>query len=262
MENTSRSAVALLHVAKTYSEGSSRDSRALRDVSLAIQEGEFAAITGPSGSGKSTLLNIMGCLDVPTSGTVYIHGEPVSHMGEGELSRLRSEKVGFVFQGFNLIPRLTAAQNVALPMLLAGRLSRGAREWRAEALLNDVGVSGKGGSLPGELSGGEQQRVAIARALANGAKILLADEPTGNLDSVSGRQVIDLLEELNARDGVTLVLVTHDEGLAEEAGVRIRIRDGRVEGVARGEAPAIALPELAEGAWGQGAVKDEAIRSG
>jgi ABC-type lipoprotein export system ATPase subunit len=249
LEPTARHALVLQDVSKFYGgrEGHSGGNfaRAVRNVSFTVDRGEFVAITGPSGSGKSTLLNLMGCLDVPSEGRVFILGEPVDKKGDGYLSGLRAAKIGFVFQSFNLIPRLSALQNVMLPMSLAGSRSGQEKRARATELLADVGLAGKEGKFPRELSGGEMQRVAIARALANEPQIILADEPTGNLDSIAGRQVIDALEELNARKGVTLVLVTHDDSLAKEASVRVRMKDGKLEEVIReSRVPAPAQEEL------------------
>lgn len=197
----------------------------LHPTSFQIARGRTVAIAGPSGSGKSTLLGLMAGLDTPTTGSVAIDGVNITRLGEEALARLRGEKIGIVFQFFHLLPSLTALENVLVPMELAG--VAGARQ-RAVALLADVGLTGRGHHYPSQLSGGEQQRVAIARALANDPPILLADEPTGNLDSSTGRQVIDLMIALNRDHGRTLVLVTHDPELAAEADEVIALRDGRV----------------------------------
>lgn len=197
----------------------------LDDVSMTIPDGEFVAITGASGSGKSTLLGLVAGLDAPTSGGIFIDGDEVTTMSEDELARLRSGKVGFVFQSFHLIPSLTAFENVLIPMEIAG--IEGARE-RAGELLEQVGLTNRGHHYPTELSGGEQQRIAIARAFANNPKILLADEPTGNLDSKNGGHIFELMTDLHRRNNVTLVLVTHDQALADKAQRQIRLRDGRV----------------------------------
>jgi putative ABC transport system ATP-binding protein len=197
----------------------------LHPTSLQIERGRSVAITGPSGSGKSTLLGLIAGLDSPTTGRIRIDGTDITVIGEEALARLRGEKIGIVFQFFHLLPSLTAFENVLVPMEIAG--SPHARD-RARALLADVGLLDRGHHYPSQLSGGEQQRVAIARALANDPPILLADEPTGNLDSVTGRQVIDLLVRVNRERGRTLLLVTHDAELAAFAGETIALRDGRV----------------------------------
>lgn len=197
----------------------------LHPTSFQIGQGRTVAIAGPSGSGKSTLLGLMAGLDTPTTGKVVVDGVNITLLGEEALARLRGEKIGIVFQFFHLLPSLTALENVLVPMELAG--VAGARQ-RAVTLLADVGLTGRGHHYPSQLSGGEQQRVAIARALANDPPILLADEPTGNLDSTTGRQVIDLLIGLNRDHGRTLVLVTHDPALASEADEVISLKDGRV----------------------------------
>ncbi len=200
--------------------------RALQGIRLQVYPGEFVAIMGPSGSGKSTLLNLIGCLDRPTEGSCLVDGQDTSHLSDDALSELRNRKVGFVFQMFNLLPRLTALQNVELPMLYAG-VPPVVRRRRAVELLARVGLGDRLHHRPHELSGGEQQRVAIARALANGPAIVLADEPTGNLDSRAGEEVLALFQELN-RGGVTVLLVTHDREVAEHARRIVTLRDGRV----------------------------------
>jgi len=197
----------------------------LDDVSIEIPDGQFVAITGASGSGKSTLLGLIAGLDAPTTGSIVIDGEDVTEMSEDGLARLRSEKVGFIFQSFHLIPSLTAYENVLIPLEI--RRSPNARS-RADALLDAVDLANRGHHYPAELSGGEQQRVAIARAFANSPTILLADEPTGNLDSKNGRHIFELMQGMHNRNRVTLVLVTHDAGLASEAERRIILQDGRV----------------------------------
>ena len=212
----------------------------LRDVSFTIQEGEFVAIVGPSGSGKTTLLGLLAGLDTPTRGTVLLDESDLTRLSENDRARLRGEKVGFVFQTFQLIPTLTALENVQVPLELRG--SPGAVE-RARDLINRVGLSGRGHHFPTQLSGGEQQRVAIARAFANSPKILFADEPTGNLDHVTGERIFDLLHHLNADEGSTIVLVTHDSNLAARASRVIRLLDGAVvedtgrSAATNGEAP-------------------------
>ena len=197
----------------------------LHPTSLHIAKGRAVAITGPSGSGKSTLLGLIAGLDAPTTGRILLDGIDITGLSEEKLARLRGEKVGIVFQFFHLLPSLTAFENVLVPMEIAGAPDARAR---AASLVEDVGLSGRGNHYPSQLSGGEQQRVAIARALANDPPIVLADEPTGNLDSATGRLVIDLLIEVNRRRGRTLVLVTHDAELAALAETRILLRDGRV----------------------------------
>lgn len=190
-----------------------------------IPDGQFVALTGASGSGKSTLLGLIAGLDSPSSGTINIDGAEITTMSEDGLADLRSEKIGFIFQSFHLIPSLTAFENVLIPMEIRG--TRNAKD-RAAELLNDVGLTNRGHHYPTELSGGEQQRVAIARAFANEPKILLADEPTGNLDSTNGGHIFELMTDLHSRKAVTLVLVTHDHSLASHAQRRVVLRDGRV----------------------------------
>lgn len=216
--------IRLDHVSRTVTSGAG-PLTILHPTSLTIDAGRTVAITGPSGSGKSTLLGLLAGLDAPTSGSVFIDGVNISALGEEALARLRGEKIGIVFQFFHLIPSLTALENVLVPLELAGVADARAR---ATALLDEVGLSQRGHHYPSQLSGGEQQRVAIARALANDPAILLADEPTGNLDSTTGRHVIDLLLSVNRRQGWTLVLVTHDRELAAMADEVIAMRDGRV----------------------------------
>ena len=198
---------------------------ALRGVSIEIEEGEFLGIFGPSGSGKSTLLHLIGVLDVPTSGRVIIDGVDVSKLDEDKRAELRANKIGFVFQFFNLIPRLNALENIALPMAFTG-VPRSKRRERALELLDLVGLRDRWNHKPTELSGGEGQRVAIARALANDPSIILADEPTGNLDSRTGKEIVNLFERLNEEDGKTIVIVTHDQTIAEACRRIIYLRDG------------------------------------
>ena len=197
----------------------------LHSLDLVIPDGQFVAVVGPSGSGKSTLLGLIAGLDAPTSGRIQIDGQVINEMGEDALAQLRGAKIGFVFQSFHLIPSLTALENVLVPMELAGLRDA---EVRARQLLEDVDLVARAHHYPSQLSGGERQRVAIARAFGNEPKILLADEPTGNLDSRNGRHVFDLMVEMNRRRGATLLLVTHDQELAQEASRRISLRDGRV----------------------------------
>ena len=199
---------------------------ALRGIDLEVARGEFVALVGPSGSGKSTLMAILGCLDSPSAGAYALDGQPVEGLSGSALARIRNEKVGFVFQTYNLLPRATVARNVELPMLYAGIGGRERRE-RSLALLEKVGIPEKAGRLPAELSGGQRQRVAIARALANGPALLLADEPTGALDSKTGAEVLGLFQELH-RQGHTVVLVTHDPAIAALASRRVELYDGLV----------------------------------
>ena len=217
--------IELAGVSKVYDTGHVA-VRALADIDLQLESGEYVAIMGPSGSGKSTLMHILGCLDYPTSGSYYLRGEEVSQYGGKRLAAVRCREVGFVFQQFNLLPRLTAAQNVELPLLYA-RVPADRREEVVADTLAKVGLSERGHHRPNELSGGEVQRVAIARALANDPAIILADEPTGNLDSKSGDELMQLLDGLYEM-GRTLVLVTHDDDVARHAKRVITLRDGRL----------------------------------
>ncbi len=217
--------IQLTGVERTYIVGS-QPVPALRDVRLTIQPGEYVAIMGPSGSGKSTLLHILGCLDRPTAGSYRFAGEETANVTENELSRLRRYQIGFVFQFFHLVPRLTASANVELPMVFAG-IPPDERRQRTKQALELVGLTPRAGHRPDQLSGGEQQRVAIARAVVMEPELLLADEPTGNLDSVSGGEVIRLMEAMNQR-GLTLIVVTHDPKIAERARRCIRLGDGRI----------------------------------
>jgi putative ABC transport system ATP-binding protein len=209
---------------KTYESGA-QTLTVLRDVSFTVRDGEFIAIIGPSGSGKTTLLGLLAGLDVPSSGTVILDGADLTALSEDARARLRGEKVGFVFQSFQLIPTLTALENVQVPLELRGE--RGAAG-RARDLLARVGLAERTHHYPVQLSGGEQQRVAIARAFSNSPKVLFADEPTGNLDAATGGRIVELLESLNREDGTTLVLVTHDQAIAGRARRIVRLRDGAV----------------------------------
>ena len=211
---------------KTYQMGEEQ-IHALRGVSIQIDRGEYVAIMGPSGSGKSTLMNLIGCLDTPTKGSYLLNSKQVSQMDDNELARIRNEEIGFVFQTFNLLPRATALRNVELPLVYAG-VSAKEREQRAKAALDKVELSTRMSHRPNELSGGQRQRVAIARALVNNPSILLADEPTGNLDSKTGVEIMGLFERLHAA-GNTIVLVTHEPDVAAYAHRAIHIRDGQVE---------------------------------
>ena len=216
--------ISLRDVSKTVVSGT-EPLTILHPLSLDIAGGEFVAIVGPSGSGKSTLLGLIAGLDSPSSGDVLIDGVNITKLGEDGLAKLRGEKIGFVFQFFHLIPSLTAFENIAVPMEIAG--SRDARQ-RAQMLLDEVGLSGRAHHYPSQLSGGEQQRVALARALANNPPIVLADEPTGNLDSANGRLIMELVRDIHKTRGTTIVLVTHDAELAALADSRLVLRDGRV----------------------------------
>ncbi|HVS33229.1 MAG TPA: ABC transporter ATP-binding protein [Thermoanaerobaculia bacterium] len=200
---------------------------ALRGVDLIIEQGEYVAIMGPSGSGKSTLMNIIGCLDTPSSGRYLLDGVPVETMNDDELAAVRNKKIGFIFQTFNLLARTTALQNVELPLIYA-KIPRARRRELAEEALTAVGLADRMSHQPNELSGGQRQRVAIARALVNGPSLLLADEPTGNLDSQTGREILDLFRELHTR-GNSIIIVTHEDDVAREARRVIHIRDGRVK---------------------------------
>jgi putative ABC transport system ATP-binding protein len=215
--------IRLEGAARTYKTGPV-PVEALKPVDLVVPEGAYVAVTGPSGSGKSTLLHILGCLDRPTAGRYLLDGRDVSGLSDRELAAVRNRTIGFVFQRFHLLRDETARRNVELPLLYAG-LGRAERRARAEAALADVGLASRGGHLPGQLSGGEQQRVALARALVKRPRLLLADEPTGNLDTASGARVMDILDAQNAA-GTTVVLITHEEELAAHAGRRLVIRDG------------------------------------
>ncbi|HDI73979.1 MAG TPA: ABC transporter ATP-binding protein [Candidatus Korarchaeota archaeon] len=219
--------VELRNVSKIYRMGSS-EVRALDHVSLKVMPGEFISVVGPSGSGKSTLLSIIGCLARPTSGRILIDGIDVTDMSEGELSDIRCLKIGFIFQFFNLIPTLTALENVELPMIFAGKLSEWEMRDRALELLDLVGLLDRANHRPSEMSGGQQQRVAIARALANDPTLVLADEPTGNLDSKTGAEVISLMEELNRETGKTFIIVTHDTNVARRTRKILYMVDGRL----------------------------------
>ena len=216
--------IELHNITKTVRSGAD-DLTILSDVSLCVPSGQFVALTGASGSGKSTLLGLIAGLDSPSSGRILVDGEEITTMGEDGLARIRSEKIGFVFQSFHLIPSLTAFENVLIPMEIAGERDAKAR---AAELLESVGLTYRGHHYPNELSGGEQQRVAIARAFANEPRILLADEPTGNLDSRNGAHIFELMEELHTQRNITLVLVTHDAALANKAQRQVVLRDGRV----------------------------------
>jgi putative ABC transport system ATP-binding protein len=222
--------IEVIEVTRSYRLGARATAvHALRGVSFAVEPGGFIAIVGPSGSGKSTLLNLLGALDRPTSGTVNIDGQDIATLSDGRLAQLRNTAIGFVFQQFQLLARTSAADNVALPLVYAG-VGRGERTARARAALEAVGLGHRLTHQPNELSGGEQQRVAIARALVTDPRVILADEPTGNLDTATGDEVMGLLERLNAERGVALVVITHDPEVAARAPRQIRLRDGVIEG--------------------------------
>ncbi|MBX3244154.1 MAG: ABC transporter ATP-binding protein [Acidobacteria bacterium] len=216
--------IVIKDVTKTVRSGT-EDLTILSDVSAEIPDGQFVALTGASGSGKSTLLGLLAGLDSPSEGSITIDGDEITTMSEDGLAELRSQKVGFIFQSFHLIPSLTAQENIMIPMEIRGASDA---KQRAEKLLKDVGLSDRGHHYPSELSGGEQQRVAIARAFANRPKILFADEPTGNLDSRNGQHIFELMTDLHKQNNVTLVMVTHDQALAAKAQRQIALRDGKV----------------------------------
>jgi len=215
-------AIRLENVYKIYRIGK-QEVKALNGISFSIKKGDFISIMGPSGSGKSTLLNLIGCLDKPTEGEIFIDGVNIFSLNDDELTIIRRDRIGFIFQKFNLIPTLTALENVELPMIFNG----GRKREKAIKLLEMVGIGDKINSKPAELSGGQQQRVAIARALANNPSIILADEPTGNLDSRTGSEIMNILEDLNKR-GRTIVMVTQETSIAEYSEKIIKIRDGRI----------------------------------
>jgi putative ABC transport system ATP-binding protein len=212
---------------KTYDMGSEQQVHALRGVNININRNEYVAIMGPSGSGKSTLMNLIGCLDTPTRGTYWLNGHLVSELDDDELARIRNKEIGFVFQTFNLLPRADALHNVELPLIYSGTPATERRE-RAKAMLAMVGLGDRTHHRPNELSGGQRQRVAIARALVNNPSLVLADEPTGNLDSRTGVEILSLMDEIHAK-GNTVILVTHEEDVAARAHRIVRLRDGKIE---------------------------------
>jgi putative ABC transport system ATP-binding protein len=224
-------------ITKVYAMGEEK-VQALAGVTLGVERGEYAAIMGPSGSGKSTLMNLIGCLDTPSSGSYVLNGREVARMTDDELAAIRNQEIGFVFQTFNLLPRTSALQQVELPLVYGG-LSRKDRRERAIQSLKSVGLGDRMNHQPNEMSGGQRQRVAIARALINDPSILLADEPTGNLDSQTGQEIMALFDELN-RKGNTIVLVTHEEDIAAHARRIVRLLDGKVRDDRRNERPAAA----------------------
>ena len=218
--------IELEQITKVYQMGAV-EVHALRGVSLQIEQGEFVSIMGPSGSGKSTLMNVLGCLDAPTEGSYCLHDQDVGRLNDKQLARIRNKEIGFVFQTFNLLPRTPALRQVELPLLYAGA-GRGERHKRARAALETVGLGDRASHRPDELSGGQQQRVAIARALVTRPSIIMADEPTGNLDSRSGQEILAIFDQLNAQ-GITVIFVTHDREIAAHSRRVIRLRDGLIE---------------------------------
>lgn len=218
--------IEIRDMSKIYNPGEN-EVRALDNVTLSIEKGEYVAIIGQSGSGKSTLMNMLGCLDVPTSGSYYLNGQDVSNLSDDELSDIRNLEIGFIFQGFNLIQNLTAQENVELPLIYRG-VSKSERERLAVEALKKVGLAHRMDHKPAQMSGGQQQRVAIARAIAQAPPVILADEPTGNLDSASSVEIINILRELH-EDNRTVILITHDNDIAAQAKRVIRIKDGKVE---------------------------------
>jgi putative ABC transport system ATP-binding protein len=218
--------ITIKDIGRKYVIGS-ETIHALKSVSLTINKGEFVALMGPSGSGKSTLMNILGCLDTPTKGEYILNGINVSHMTDNELAEVRNSEIGFVFQTFNLLPRNTALDNVALPLIYAG-INKEGRQERAKTALENVGLGNRVDHKPNELSGGQRQRVAVARALINNPSIILADEPTGNLDTKTSIEIMGLIEDIHAK-GNTIILVTHEEDIAKHAHRIVRMRDGLIE---------------------------------
>ncbi len=237
-----RPVIQLDHIHKTYTMGDV-EVHALRGISLTIREGEFIAIMGASGSGKSTAMNIIGCLDRPTRGTYALHGQDVSEMSKDERADIRCENIGFVFQGFNLLSRTSAIENVELPMLYAG-VATAQRNQRALEALASVGLAGREQNNPNQLSGGQQQRVAVARALVNNPALILADEPTGNLDSRTSVEVMEIFQRLNRERGITLILVTHEPDIAQFAQRVVVFKDGRIQKDYQIDEPRDAAEEL------------------
>jgi len=226
MANLDHSLIKVRDLAKIYQIGT-QEVHALRSIDLDIHKNEFVALMGPSGSGKSTLMNIIGCLDTPSRGSYFLNGQDVSNMEDDELAEVRNREIGFVFQTFNLLPRYSALENVALPLIYKG-VSKSERQERANEVLHHVGLGDRIDHKPNELSGGQRQRVAVARALVNNPAIILADEPTGNLDTKTSYEIMGLLDEIHSQ-GNTIILVTHEEDIAEHAKRIVRLRDGLVE---------------------------------
>lgn len=218
--------IELRDVTKIYKMGET-EIHALNEINLNVKKGEFLSLVGPSGSGKSTLLNIIGCIDIPTSGEVFFDGEDISRLKDRGLTKIRLHKIGFIFQQFYLIPTLNAMENIELPMKEA-KVPREERHKRTKDLLNNVGLAKRKRHYPNQLSGGEQQRVAIARSLANSPSVLLADEPTGEIDSETSEKIVALLKKLNSEEGVTLLVVTHDQKVAKHAGRMVTMEDGKI----------------------------------
>lgn len=230
---TPKKVIEVQNLVKNYHTAAG-ELEVLKNLSLSVEEGEFVALMGPSGSGKSTFMNILGCLDTVTSGRYILNGVDVADMNKDGLSKLRNEVIGFVFQGFNLLPRITLAENVALPLVYAN-VDKKMREERALSMLKAVGLENFADRRPSQISGGQQQRVAIARALVNSPKLILADEPTGNLDTKTSFEIMDIFDSLNKKNGITVVLVTHESDIAEFASRQIHFRDGIVESDIRKE---------------------------
>jgi len=224
--NSAEPVISIKNLGKTYQMGTT-EVHALKTIDIDIHPNEFVALMGPSGSGKSTLMNLLGCLDTPSRGDYVLSGENVSELDDSELAAIRNKRIGFVFQTFNLLPRLTSLDNVALPLVYAG-FTKAQRDEKAQTVLERVGLGDRVEHKPNELSGGQRQRVAIARALVNDPAIILADEPTGNLDSKTSYEIMDIFEQLH-REGNTIILVTHEPDIAEHAHRIVRLRDGEVE---------------------------------
>ncbi|MBW2968882.1 ABC transporter ATP-binding protein [Candidatus Woesearchaeota archaeon] len=233
MTQTKKNILRLENVWKSYNMGRAGVLTVLKDINLDVYKGDFVAITGPSGSGKSTMMNLVGALDIPSKGNIFLNKKNINEMSSSSLAELRGETIGFIFQQFNLIPTLDAVQNVMLPMEFINMPASDARK-RAENLLTKLGLGDRLNHRPNELSGGQQQRVAIARSLANDPEIILADEPTGNLDSKSGKFIMDFLRELNKKQGKTIILITHDTHLIKHAKKIIHLKDGMIVKTKRG----------------------------
>ena len=240
--STADSLIQLRDITKIYQMGT-QEVHALAGISLDVRTNEYVAIMGPSGSGKSTMMNIIGCLDTPTSGEYFLNNQQVSEMTDNELAEIRNREIGFVFQTFNLLPRVNCLQNVELPLVYSG-MRRGKRRDKAASALESVGLGDRMDHKPNELSGGQRQRVAVARALVNNPSIIMADEPTGNLDTKTGEEIMHLFEQLY-REGNTLLVVTHEEDIAQHARRIIRLRDGLIESDVRVDNPVLAGEEFA-----------------